>query len=597
MKIRNFLSAACLAAGLAFIFPAAAAIEGTAGVSAVMAEEEHQPSQEETNAAEGWGSDENGRYYVSGGVRLKGLQTIGADTYYFDSEGYSLSGPVIYNQVLHYFNPATGRLETGVTGLQRIGTSSDYYFFLDAADGSIAMNSWVTHNKKKYYAGKNGKILFGTVKISGKLYHLTADGRLTSYAKSSYDGKYYYAKSNGQLKTGLKKIDGKYYYFSPSTGERMSGTVSADGKTYYFTAKGTAKTGWLKKDGKYYYHDEKGCRQLGLTVIKKKTYYLDPKYDGARATERWVTVDGKKYYFSSKGVMATGWLKLGSKTYYLGKDGIKKTGIQSVSGKKYFFNKNGVMKTGWKTSSKKTYYFNPSAKSSAYGAAVTGWAKISGKNYYFNSDAVLQKGMWAYDSASKAYYYLDKKSGAVLTGRQTIDGKVYDLGSTGAYKKDPNAVPSGPKVIRVNRAQNCVTVYQGTTPIKAIVCSTAADGVSTPKGTFSLLDKLRWHELDGPSWGQYCSHITWNILFHSVPCKRYRDNHSLNAAAFNKLGSPASAGCIRLTVADAKWIYDNCSIGTKVIIYDDWKTPGPLGKPTAPKIPLTQNYDPTDPDA
>jgi hypothetical protein len=50
-----------------------------------------------------------------------------------------------------------------------------------------------------------------------------------------------------------------------------------------------------------------------------------------------------------------------------------------------------------------------------------------------------------------------------------------------------------------------------------------------------------------------------------------------------------------MTVADAKWIYDNCPVGTKVIIYDDTTSPGPLGKPTAPTIPAGQNYDPTDP--
>src|SRR5699024_11726746 len=81
-------------------------------------------------------------------------------------------------------------------------------------------------------------------------------------------------------------------------------------------------------------------------------------------------------------------------------------------------------------------------------------------------------------------------------------------------------------------------IYKYSSPTRRssdlIVCSTARDGVSTPKGTFRLLDKLRWHELIGPSWGQYCSHITSDILFHSVPCTRYRDNHSLNAAEINK---------------------------------------------------------------
>jgi hypothetical protein len=65
------------------------------------------------------------------------------------------------------------------------------------------------------------------------------------------------------------------------------------------------------------------------------------------------------------------------------------------------------------------------------------------------------------------------------------------------------------------------------------------------------------------------------------------------------LGSTASHGCVRLNVADAKWIYDNCKSGTKVTIYDS-SDPGPLGKPSTIKISSSSPYrgwDPTDPDS
>ena len=69
---------------------------------------------------------------------------------------------------------------------------------------------------------------------------------------------------------------------------------------------------------------------------------------------------------------------------------------------------------------------------------------------------------------------------------------------------------------------------------------------------------------------------------------------------FNKLGTPASLGCIRLMVCDVKWIYDNCDIGTRVIIYDDAEDPGPMGKPgtiyTDPADETLRGWDPTDPD-
>ena len=70
-------------------------------------------------------------------------------------------------------------------------------------------------------------------------------------------------------------------------------------------------------------------------------------------------------------------------------------------------------------------------------------------------------------------------------------------------------------------------------------------------------------------------------------------SYNLSAAEYNKLGSPASHGCVRLTVRDAKWIYDNCGLGTKVTISDTADTP--FDKPSTPKIPASQNWDPTDP--
>ena len=154
----------------------------------------------------------------------------------------------------------------------------------------------------------------------------------------------------------------------------------------------------------------------------------------------------------------------------------------------------------------------------------------------------------------------------------------------------------GKYLIKINKSQNCVTVYERNsngnyTPKKAMVCST---GVATPLGTFYTPSKYRWKILDGNVWGQYCTRITGHILFHSVWYYK-QDNSTLSARQYNKLGTTASHGCVRLNVADAKWIYDNCSTGTKVIIYED-KNPGPLGKPDSIKIPSNCGWDPTDPD-
>lgn len=152
-----------------------------------------------------------------------------------------------------------------------------------------------------------------------------------------------------------------------------------------------------------------------------------------------------------------------------------------------------------------------------------------------------------------------------------------------------------PYLLKVNKQQNVITVYKKdkagkyTVPHKAFVCST---GTATPLGTFKTPARYRWKLLDGDVWGQYSTRIVKGILFHSVWYYK-PDPSTLSARQYNKLGNAASHGCVRISVADAKWIYDNCPIGTTVQIYNS-KNPGPLGKPQAIKLKEGTGWDPTD---
>lgn len=158
-------------------------------------------------------------------------------------------------------------------------------------------------------------------------------------------------------------------------------------------------------------------------------------------------------------------------------------------------------------------------------------------------------------------------------------------------------------LLKVNRLLNCVTVYikdrngEYTLPYRAMACSTGKNINNTPLGTFTISDKYEWRLMIDGSYAQYATRVYKGILFHSIPYFSSNTN-DMEYEEFNKLGSPASLGCIRLSAADSKWIYDNCKKGTTVIIYDDENSPGPLGKPVTIQIPLDspyKNWDPTDP--
>ena len=129
-----------------------------------------------------------------------------------------------------------------------------------------------------------------------------------------------------------------------------------------------------------------------------------------------------------------------------------------------------------------------------------------------------------------------------------------------------------------------------------MVCSC---GTYTPKsGTYKTTNKYVWRPLINNVYGHYATRIVKKILFHSVPYTS-SSNDALEYWEYDKLGQTASEGCVRLTVRDAKWIYNNCPSGTMVEFYSS-SNPGPLGKPSAQKISSNtecRNWDPTDPAA
>lgn len=159
------------------------------------------------------------------------------------------------------------------------------------------------------------------------------------------------------------------------------------------------------------------------------------------------------------------------------------------------------------------------------------------------------------------------------------------------------AKAAGPYLIRINLSTNVVTVYNSSNgaPVTAFTCSA---GTATQPGTYATKEKYRWHTLDGPSYGQYCTRIYGGVLFHSVWYYENGNMASQSTREFNKLGQTASHGCIRLTVAAAKWIYDNCPSGTTVVIFRGSAADDPLGKPDVVKVSTasSRGWDPTDPD-
>lgn len=152
--------------------------------------------------------------------------------------------------------------------------------------------------------------------------------------------------------------------------------------------------------------------------------------------------------------------------------------------------------------------------------------------------------------------------------------------------------------IKVNTQRCVVTAYARDKrrktyciPVKSWLCSPSN---YTASGTWYARGKHRFWTLYYNSYSQWTMTIHNPILFHTVPYTRYGSKTSLNVAEYNKLGTAASHGCVRMPCEGVKWIYDNCPNGTKVTIYRS-SNAGPFGKPKLEKLPKWHTWDPTDP--
>ena len=139
----------------------------------------------------------------------------------------------------------------------------------------------------------------------------------------------------------------------------------------------------------------------------------------------------------------------------------------------------------------------------------------------------------------------------------------------------PAAQAAGSYWIGVDLTNQITTIYRTSdnSVVRHMLCSTGLAATPTPTGTFYLPSKAyssertEWYyfkEFD--CWAKYATRIKGGILFHSVIYSR-KDNSSLRSSSVRNLGSRASHGCIRLSVDNAKWIAQNCPVGTKVKIY------------------------------
>ena len=502
------------------------------------------------------------------------------------------------------------------------------------SDNKVALYVWKKGNDERKAIKVGDSKLLSTKNVSWSFYaESISDGTGTYYAKLflEHNGKSYsmgsssfsVGMSSSSFTTSKSKTLEKKAAFavtlkglkSPMAVKKVAFYVynSAGKKVYGKTA--TDKNG----DGSVYYAEIK-LKSLNYKLGKYtiKAYITDKNGDTSvlsKKTSVSEQASAKSLQVTKKTTTRSSYFTL-KKAYIPG-------GIKEV--RFFVYYKSG---STYKLQSKvKSTY---KAKGDAYKASV--------KNKKAGSYKVRAYGYtnWGSKVLLKQTAYKVKKSEAQKNGwlYEKYNGKTYKFYyKNGVKQKDLTKIlglkfSSSSNVnkfyIEVNRAACCVTVYAYDSvkkkyiiPVKTFTVSVGRDLSTTagagalntntsftPIGTYSICTNgvspkysmKQMYEPDGSiCYARWASHVVGNVYFHCVAVGS--DSHyALSPATFNRLGSAASAGCIRMMVADAKWLYDYASVGSTVkIVVGSTSHPGPLGKAKTIKIASSIHYDPTDP--
>lgn len=452
-------------------------------------------------------NDATGRYYqvTDNGIFLPkpltdqggktGFYYDGKGMAYFDNSGFQAKNAFIKYAGNYYYFDKEGYMLTG-----RQDIDGKTYFFLP--NGVQLRDSIYQQDGKYYYFGsfgeqyKDGYFVFdvpkeGTSETEAKFRYFSPTGEMAVGLTYAGGGLQYFDENGFQAK-GTKYVtpDGKLYFFDKNSGNAYTNRwAEIDGIWYEFNDQGYAqakKGEFYTTDGStWFYRDAAGKNVTGALTLDGHDYYF--RANGAQVKGEFVTENGKiSYYTVDNGYKVKDkFFEVNGKWYHADKDGNLATGRQTIDHLNYYFNADGsqVKSDFFTLDGGKTWYY---AKDN--GEIVTGAYSVGDKHYYFREDGSQVKGDFVKNAdGSLSYYDKDSgerlnnrflttgnnvwyyfKDGKAVTGRQNIDGKEYYFDNLGRQVKgSPISTPKGVEyyesVLGERVTNTWITFQDGTT--------------------------------------------------------------------------------------------------------------------------------------
>lgn len=116
--------------------------------------------------------------------------------------------------------------------------------------------------------------------------------------------------------------------------------------------------------------------------------------------------------------------------------------------------------------------------------------------------------------------------------------------------KRPSEIPKKAKWLRIDLAEQTLVAYEGDTPVFATLVSAGREPHHTQKGVFRIYAKTIHSTMRGTGWADYVAEeVPWVMHFF--------EGQALHGAYWHdQFGIEKSHGCINLSPADAKWIFE-----------------------------------------
>lgn len=523
-----------------------------------------QPAVAAATYSDGWVKENGSWYYYNSNKRASGWLVTNK------LPGDSSSGAL----ERYWLDPSSGKLATsrlisaseagywayakpnGTIVRGKWADSSTGYVYLADNDGRLAAPGWHVTGAytggelQRYWVDNTAHACIPGFSSQGYAHYTLSEGYVLRGARSTSSGTLL-ADNDGKLENRSGWVvtsaytpgELQRYWLEASDGHSVAkqGLFSVGNSFYYGTPAGYVVRGKYSDSSGIYLADNDGK----LIGGKNGGWVVTGAFTSGNLQRYWVDPDS---HACIPGYSEAGW------PHYTTSEGYVLRGKQSYGGGVLLANNDGRLATtrGWLVTS--AYegslhrYWLEDCGAGMVGAK-TGFFKIEGATYYGTSEGYVLHGTARLINGT---WYSADNDGKLTAGTHPMWARAQQYVSSTGY------------LILIDSSSHTVGVFQGSqyqwNMVHSWPCGNGAWMTPTVKGIFTVSDR-------GYSFGSgytcyYWTQFYGDYLFHSI--LYWPGTHIVQDGT---LGASVSHGCVRLSLENAKWIYDNIPRGTTVVSY------------------------------